>query len=809
MRHWTFPLRIWSLCLCVSTAHAQMEEIAPIEEDVSLEGAGDASVAGDDERSDAPVLLEEFAIDERNVVISAARTRTTIQQAPGIITVVTAAEIAARGHRTVNDILRTIPGFEGGRLDSNGWFEEGFARGQPRTLLILINGVNVTEPVRNGTTIDRKIPVDAIKRIEVTSGPGGVLWGSNALLGVVNIILKDADDLDGVQVWAGGGDGPGAQSAIKGAAAYGGRFADDAVRVYTSVNFYTDRGAELTPDAVKVLGVLPAPAPDGPTLFEDRTGITDFNKRDWWLSTSLDLRLFDVVTIDWLLQWERDYRQIATGGAFLEGNRLPPDAADDAEPDVVHEHTEGNDAIKMLGITWRDRFWQDQLGLSLKLYGVDWIVDETPFWAFPPRSEIPPLENGVVIDLEINPQRRFGLNFDADLALPLENTLLFGMEAFQDRVDGSRRRDALRSAVIIAELADPDADDFNGRLGIFTPDRCPPPGTYVFTRGTGYGRATFDSACRASEPLVNDMVRSVAAIYVSNEWKASRRLALQPGFRLQFSNTYDTVGLFSGALVWNVVDKIFLKLNYAEGFRPPEIQSTHVPANTVSTVSFEANPDLDVERSRAGELELNALVLEDVGFVEKVYLRGDLAYTVVSDLVRNQGGQFVNSGERAIHSIEALARADLSGGHEIWAGGHFVRAEDSVSGPVRNFPNRVFSGGFTAVLLPDALELTTLFTWLGAQEDFSRAADANSELSGFRVSNASDAEVVEVASYLLLRFGLRAPKLLDDHLELSAFVYNALDETVFDPDFFFDDRVQTRPQPRPGWSGFAQAKVTF
>ena len=155
-----------------------MEELEPLPEEES-----GPALPSDEAQPEDPggVMLEEFEVDARTVVLSAARTRTTIQEAPGIITVITAEEIRARGHRTINDVLRTVPGFEGSRMDSNGWFEEGFARGQARTLLVLVNGVNITEPIRNGVTLDRKIPIDAVKRIEITSGPGGVLWGSNAL----------------------------------------------------------------------------------------------------------------------------------------------------------------------------------------------------------------------------------------------------------------------------------------------------------------------------------------------------------------------------------------------------------------------------------------------------------------------------------------------------------------------------------------------------------------------------------------------------------------------------------------------------
>lgn len=781
-----------------------MEEMEPlVEEDTG--GAGPSGEGGEGEPGG--VILEEFEIDARDVVLSAARARTTIQEAPGIITVVTAEEIRAWGHRTVGDVLRTIPGFEGNRLDSNGWFEEGFARGQPRTLLVLVNGVNITEPIRNGVTLDRKIPIDAIKRIEITSGPGGVLWGSNALLGVVNIILKDAADLNGLEVIVGGGHGPGAQGAVKIGAAYGGSHADGDVEVFGSLSVYSDQGAELEIDAQKVLGVLPAPAPDGPTLYNPQPGVTDFNSRDVFVSGTLNLRLFEQFTLDALITWERDYRQLATGGALLEGTR----ANEAGEVSPVSVETRGHDAVQMVGLGWRDRLLEGDLGLSARVYGVRWRLDEDPFWAFPPSSALPPLEDGVFLNLQDGLVLRTGLNLDADLLLPADNHLIFGVELFQDRVQDTTRSDTLRQNAVIPELADANSADPLARDGIFGPTRCPDPGSYLALAGNEVSPVTFGEDCRFTSALLDDTTRTVGAIYASNEWKADRRLALQPGLRVQFSDTFDTVALGSMAVVWNLVDQVFLKLNYAEGFRPPEIQSTNV-APSVSNIAFQENPDLKVERSRAGEAELNAVLFEGAGRIQRLYLRADYAYTVMSDLVRNDGGRFVNSGQRGIHSVEWLARADLKGGHGAWLGGHFLRSMDSKTGPVRNHANWVFMGGAQAHLLGEALQLSALATWVGPQEDINRAFDTEESIVGaadLRVSDAVDVEVDRIDPYLLLRLGLRSTGLWGDRLELSAFVYNALNATVQDPDFFFDDRVQSRPQPRPRWSGFGQAVVRF
>ncbi len=773
-------------------ALGQMEELVPLEDDEPDAASSSSGPGGP--QGPAPVILEEFTVDERNVVLSAARTRTTIQEAPGIVTVVTAEQIRQRGFRTVNDVLRTVPGFEGGRYEANAWFNEGAARGQPRTLLILINGVNVTEPVRNSISLDRKIPIESVKRIEVTSGPGGVLWGSNALLGVINIILKDAADLDGAVVSGGGGHGRAQQEAAFARAAYGGELLGGDLELYAALDFYSDRGAALEVDAIKVVGVLPEPAPDGVTAYEDRSAVTDFNSRDWFAASTLQLRLWETLTLDWLLTWEQDHRQIATGGAILKGTK-------GEEQRTITEETLGNDSIQMVGLNWRERFLDDRFGLSAKLYGVKFTVDEKPFWAFPPRfiQATPLLEDGVQIALIIDRLLRMGANVDADLDLGRSHHLLFGVEAFVEHMRGAIREDVLRGNRRLEPVGG-EPTVYGPALG------CPPAGTYIVDGGP---EVEFRDGCAFTESLLNDTDRTVAALYISDVWKPTRTVAVQPGFRFQASNAYDPVSLFSGALVWNVFSKVYLKLNYAEGFRPPEFQATELNDTIVSDVGFESGKDIRVEQSRATEAEINAVVLEDTGAIERIYLRGDYAYTVLRDIIRNQGGQFVNSGERGIHSVEFLARADFNGDHELWFGGHFVTAEDSEFGPVRNSPNWVFNGGGRISLFGGYLELTGLANYVGPREDLNRASDPALELLGFRAASAADVEVDRLDAYLLLDLGLRAPKVWGERVELSAWVYNVLDEQWQDPDFSFDDRVLSRPQPRGGWSAIGRASVRF
>ena len=527
------------------------------------------------------------------------------------------------------------------------------------------------------------------------------------------------------------------------------------------------------------------------------------------------MKLFDQVTLDWLLEFERDYRQIATGGAILRGERPITDASGKVTgAKEATAETSGNDAVQTVGLSWRRRFLDDKLGLSTKIYGVRFTLNEDPFWAFPPSS-LPTLDEGVVIALNAGNIYRFGLNIDADLELPHENHLLFGAEIFRESLSGATRQDRLRNPRIFPDLVQPDSLDPAVAGGVYPRTtsegtQCPPPGDHRVLVQGGETTAQFDAGCVFTDELLLDSGRAAGAVYVSDEWKAAHNVALQPGFRVQFSDTYDPVGLVSGAVVWNVVAKMFVKLNFAEGFRPPELQATRLNDRAVSNVGFQPNADLKVERSRSAEAEVNAVVAENLGVVQRIYLRGDYAYTVLSDLVRNVSGQFANSGQRGIHAVEALARAEFMGEHELFLGGAFNRAEDSILGPIRNFPNVTFTGGLKVQAISKHLELMSAFTFIGPQEDLNRDPSAGRPyLDGYMLVNSAEVVVDRIDSSFLLRAGVRATHLWQDRLTLSVFGYNLLDTRTSDPDFYFEDRVQSRPQPKGGLSVFGQAQVKF
>jgi iron complex outermembrane recepter protein len=130
-------------------------------------------------------------------------------QTPAAINVITSTDIRRSGAQTIPDVLRLIPGVDVAQIDSNEWAigVRGFEGKLSKSVLVLIDGRSVYTPLFAGVYWDMQdVMIEDIDRIEVIRGPGGTIWGSNAVNGVINIITKKAQDTRGTLVSAGGGN---------------------------------------------------------------------------------------------------------------------------------------------------------------------------------------------------------------------------------------------------------------------------------------------------------------------------------------------------------------------------------------------------------------------------------------------------------------------------------------------------------------------------------------------------------------------------------------------------------------------------
>jgi iron complex outermembrane recepter protein len=186
--------------------------------------------------------LTELSLNElaELEVTSVSKKPEQLWNTPAAIHVVTAADVRGAGATTLVEALRAAPGVHVARIDSSQWAVgiRGFSSRLSRAQLVLVDGRSVYTPLFAGTYWEvQDTLLDDLDRVEVVRGPGGTLWGANAVNGVVSVITRPARDTQGGLLAAGAGS----QESGFARARYGGRLGGRGhYRAYAK---YADRGA--------------------------------------------------------------------------------------------------------------------------------------------------------------------------------------------------------------------------------------------------------------------------------------------------------------------------------------------------------------------------------------------------------------------------------------------------------------------------------------------------------------------------------------------------------------------------------------
>jgi len=165
-------------------------------------------------------------------ITSVSKKGQSLSKVASSIYVITQDDIRHSGMTSVPELLRMVPGVEVARINANTWAISirGFNYRYSGKVLVLIDGRSVYTSLFSGVYWDQQtMPLENIDRIEVIRGPGGTVWGANAMNGVINVITKSATVTHGglVSVQAD------SESTAKALAQYGGAAgANGSYRVY-------------------------------------------------------------------------------------------------------------------------------------------------------------------------------------------------------------------------------------------------------------------------------------------------------------------------------------------------------------------------------------------------------------------------------------------------------------------------------------------------------------------------------------------------------------------------------------------------
>jgi len=204
----------------------------------------------------------EFSFEQLSAmeVSGVSKSVERVLDAPAAVTVVTSDDIRTYGYQTLAEILDTVPGFF--TYTDRGYTYVGVQGFAPigsynSRILLLIDGFPANDDFFQQALIGSEgiVDVDLIDRVEVIRGPGSSLYGTNALLGVVNVVLKTpSQTLSGAQAWVGSGDERGVSGTLSARAG-------DATSYFLRVTGATARGLDVVfapqpgiPDGTRVQG---------------------------------------------------------------------------------------------------------------------------------------------------------------------------------------------------------------------------------------------------------------------------------------------------------------------------------------------------------------------------------------------------------------------------------------------------------------------------------------------------------------------------------------------------------------------------
>lgn len=442
------------------------------------------------------------------------------QQAPSIVYVVTAKEIKEFGVRTVYDLLQLVPGFDV-LITSMGQPEigiRGVISSLSNNVLVLQDGYRLNE-IQTGspTSFNFELPVENIKRIEIIRGPGSTLFGSNALTGVINIITKDPEELQGLEISAGGGTFDTRQ--------YSMTFGHVIKGIYLSgfVQYLESDGPKLLVEedaltpidrALAPFGIPPASRAPGYT-YQPRKGI-DAN-----------------VTLSYQ-------------GFTLHGKFKQEDTGNFIGANSALVKSENHTKYYALQAEYSYPFWEKgELTAKFRWMHADYAPDQL---LYPPGFTDPR-----------------DLDGDGDIEIFPEGMVL-----------NPRTKSRRISGELVAHYTLFDTHDTI--LGIAF-DREETFDSEVFGNFDPMTNAALDGVQPIYPDLI-EANRDIWAIFAQDTWEIAHNLSVTGGVRFDdYSDFGDTLSP-RGALVWGITENFYLKLLYGKAFRAPTLYELYGPSGS-------------------------------------------------------------------------------------------------------------------------------------------------------------------------------------------------------------------------------------
>ena len=750
-------------------AAAQPAKVTDVEVPALVTGTADESLG----------QAADESIDLANIVMSAAKGVTTVQEAPAIVTVITADEIKDRQFQDITEIIDTVPGWQSASIYYSN-FPTPLVRGQVQAVQFLHDGVSLFDPFVNVPDVNDTQPLEMIKRLEFITGPGGVLWGSNSLLGILNVITKDAEDVDGVEMGAGVGDGTGEHNYAR-AYVMGGKsdLMSGTLKLFGHASVETYQGSGLEMPLLLFHDALPQP--NSANTYGPLTATDPAQS----IIVNLDAKVtYDKLQLRLSAPFGRMYKPFG-----LSGEPIRDVSGNPNDPDGAAKLNRSDTFDRYAVLEYRTRFAEDKAGITAHVYGIQFVRTFDPLQVLAPSQLLP---GGLDFSTDLT-SYRVGGAVDGDLELGKQVRLLYGGETFHEWSTADFSTFGEPSNLALLPLLCPRVYDPSSMMLVPV------------------------ASCPLTFAYPGD--RTVLGAYLDPQWRPNKSLIFDIGARVQAapqalgSLSYSPNITIAGTVVWNFIPNWHLKLNYAEGFRPPVFNNT---LSNGEALQIAGNPDLTVETSRALQAEVNARIWKGDRRIRELSFRVDASYTELSNLIQVESGQYQNSGERGLTSAELLATLYIQGGHRIELGYTYLNVDSTDKGEFLSLPNHWFNLTGVWNLVTNHLTATTNLKISGSTEDPNRLVeyrdlmyDPSGMPTGTTTALATDLVLDQLPPIAELSAGLSYTPVAK--LAVRATVYDALGGHYYYPDAFFDyePHLEYLPNPEAGFRAFVSALYQY
>lgn len=516
-----------------------------------------------EEMFNSPYTEEMYYRTDR-LLMTATGSLQPLYRAPAVATVITAEDIKAVGAVTLDQILETVPGLHVApsplsRMDPL-FSIRGIHTGFSSQVLLLVDDLPITKMFNGSRPNTFRLPVENIARIEVIRGPGSAIYGADAFAGVINVITKDNNDIEGLN--AGGRVGSfGFNDAW---VQYGGTLAgwDLALSVeHMGNDGDTDR--IINSDQQTILdSIFDTHASLAPGPLE-----TDYHILD----TSLWLRRDNFTCRFW--GWFQDDAGLGSGVA----QALDPVGTQNVDQFQADISYNNSDLIQ----NW-------DFGTRFSYY---YLKDDSFLRLFPPGSKL-------------------NLDNDGNIAFntPVEAT-------FTDGVFGNPIvKDNHLSAEFTAFYSGINQHDFRFGTGFkyFEEDAeesknfgpgildnlylLPPDPIDNIIKVTVDG--TLTDVSNTPFVFMENQIRKLWYASLQDEWSFAKNWELTAGVRFDHYSDFGETVNPRMALVWETIPELTTKLLYGEAFRPPSFSELFA----INNPAVLGNPNLDPEKIRTLEL---------------------------------------------------------------------------------------------------------------------------------------------------------------------------------------------------------------